>query len=414
MPKLERLTPRMIFRSLMAATGGGLLGYCTAVISGALLFVAEEFHLSHFMQGFLVSIILLGGLAGAWLAAPLADWLGRRKTLFLNGAVYLIGSVIVIFSYQFSSLVLGRFITGLGVGISSMIIPLYIAEIAPARWRGALVALNQLMITVGILAAYLVNYAFSAKGQWRWMFGIALLPAIIQMASVALLPEASFIPVEERKKPKKLWTIKHALIIGLILSALQQITGVNAVLYYASTIFQMAGYTSPSSATFVTLLIGGINVIATLGAIWLLDHKGRRWLLLWGAAGMCVSLLIMSAGLLIGGQISTLLSPISLMAYVSAFAIGLGSVTWVFLSEIYPLPLRGRAMSLAMIVNWLSNYFVSLVFRDTIATWGMTGTFLAFSFLSLVTFLFVLRYLPETKGKTLDEIQEFFDDIPKI
>lgn len=402
----EKLTSSIVFSALTAALGGFLFGYNTSVISGALLFLSKQFALQPDKEGVLVSIILLGALLGACTGGLIADRLGRRKTLIITGIAYCVGTLVVALSKDVSMLLVGRFITGIGVGLGSMVVPLYLAETAPARWRGALVSLNQLMITVGILAAYLINYAFSSSGDWRWMFGLAIVPTLLQIIGMCCLPESIHFFQEEKKTRRKLSTIMRALIIGILLSAFQQITGINAVIYYASKIFQMAGYTTASSATFVTIGIGIINVMATLLSIWLLDRKGRRWLLLVGTAGMALSLLLISTAFMIRWEAVDILAPVSLMAYVAFFAIGLGPVPWVVLSEIYPLALRGRAMSIATFANWLCNYLVALTFLDLVAGLGSGGAFAIYSLLSVIAFFFVLRFIPETKGKTLEEIQQ--------
>jgi MFS family permease len=402
----EKLTFSIIFSALIAALGGFLFGYNTSVISGALLFLSKEFALQPEKEGVLVSIILLGALLGSCTGGVITDRLGRRKTLILTGITYCIGTMGVALSKDVGMLLIGRFITGIGVGLGSMAVPLYLAETAPTRWRGALVSLNQLMITVGILAAYLINYAFSSSGNWRWMFGLAIIPTLFQIAGMCYLPESIHFSQEERKIRGKLSTIMRALVIGILLSAFQQITGINAVIYYASKIFQMAGYTNASSATFVTIGIGIINVIATLLSVWLLDRKGRRWLLLLGIAGMALSLGLISTAFMTEWEAVDILAPISLMAYVAFFAIGLGPVPWVILSEIYPLSLRGRAMGVATFANWLCNYLVALTFLDLVSGIGSGGAFAIYAFLSVIAFFFVLRFIPETKGKTLEEIQQ--------
>lgn len=404
--KETQLKPSIIFSVLIATLGGFLFGYNTSVISGALLFLAKEFSLPALEEGFVVSIILLGALLGACCSGYFADRLGRRKTLFFNGVIYFTGILVTTFANTIDFLLMGRFVTGVGVGISSMVVPLYLAEISPAKWRGALVALNQLMVTIGILIAYVMNYIFSSTENWRWMFGIALIPTLIQIAGLKFLPDSVYISKMNRKEKKSLRTIKKALLVGIFLSIFQQITGINAVIYYASKIFQMAGYASASSATLVTIGIGIINVLATVFSVWVMDRKGRRWLLLTGIGGMIISLGMIATAFLTGWTSIDLLAPLSLMAYISFFAIGLGPVTWVFLAEIYPLELRGRAMSIAMFINWLSNYLISLTFLKLVAIVGIGTTFALYGFISLIAYFFVRSFIPETKGKTLEEIQK--------
>lgn len=405
----ENISVKIIFIVLIAAIGGFLFGYNTSIISGAILFLDQEFNLTPFMQGFLTSIILLGAILGTVVGGGFIDMLGRRMTLIANGFIYTIGIILVITANDLSFLLLGRFITGVGVGISSLAAPLYIAEISPSKWRGGLVAVNQLMISIGILAAYLVNYTFSISGKWQWMFGLALAPVIIQTIGMFFLPETLKAAHQEvKEKRQSLTAIKYALIIGVLLSIFQQITGINAVIYYASTIFQMSGFASATAATFAALSIGIVNVVATLFSIRLLDYKGRRWLLLSGTAGMCISLFIMAGAFWANQSAVQALALFSLMSYVIFFAIGLGPVTWVILSEIYPSCLRGKAMSIAIFANWLSNYLVALTFPDFIQSLGAGITFALYASICLGAFFFIRRYIPETKGKTFDEIQQRF------
>lgn len=402
----EKLPLSAIIAALIAALGGFLFGYNTSVISGALLFLSQEFTLSPLSEGILVSTILLGALLGALVSGFAADRWGRKPTILLNGAIYALGILIVVTAESFSTLLLGRFISGIAVGLSSMLVPLYISEISPPQWRGALVALNQLMVTLGILSAYIVNYLCAAAGSWRWMFGMALIPTALQFCGMLFLQDAPKLSQEERHSKRKLSTIKYALLIGICLSIFQQVTGINAVIYYASKIFQMAGYANASSATFVSIGIGVVNTLATLISVRLLDRKGRRWLLLVGSVGMTLSLFLITLAFITNLKMMNVLAPLSLMVYVASFAISFGPVTWVLLSEIYPLELRGKAMSIATFVNWLCNYCVSLTFLKLVATLGTGATFALYAFFSLAAFFFIRRYIPETKGKSLEEIQK--------
>lgn len=438
----QRLSRYMIFVVTIACLGGLLFGYHTAIISGALIFLSPIFHLSVAEQGVLVSIILLGALAGALMGGYLADRLGRKWTIMLTAVLFILGSWITAESHFYFMLLFGRVVSGIAVGVISVTAPLYLAEIAPPNRRGAIVSAYQLFITLGILGAYVINYIYAKKADWQEMFIIGSLPAAIQLLALFFTPESpgwlfkngksrlAIIVLERLRldrdwkshidemkhsassRNKRAWKLlfssklRNILFIGLFISAFQQITGINTIIYYAPRIFQGAGYTSAISATFATLSIGVINVLATLVSVWLLDRIGRRRLLLIGIAGMVVSLCSLAVTSFLRSSLIDEMAVISLMTYVAFFAIGLGPITWVLLSEIYPLKVRGKAMTLATFVNWLCNYFVSLTFPNLLVSIGIGGSFLLYGIISIIAFWFVLRYVPETKGKSLEEIEQ--------
>lgn len=423
-----------LFVILVASVGGFLFGYHSAIASGILDALAETFHLAVLQKGFLVSILLLGGIAGALLTGLIADRWGRKPTLLLNAVVFMIGSFMLAQVTTHSMFLLARFISGFAVGMASVIVPIYLAEVAPPHYRGRFVCLYQLMITIGIVAAYAVNALFADAEGWRFVFWISLVPAALQLASLLLIPESPSWLIEkgymkqaahafsrlrrdiEWKKhlieidktvhtqEKRGWDKKIAFIvfIGLCLSIFQQITGINTIIYYAPTIFISTGAVSAESALMATLMVGIANCLATVVAIWLIDYVGRRLLLLIGVFGMAFSLSVLAmSSKMEGGQ---LLSLISVIAYVVSFAISLGPVTWVVLSEIFPLNIRGMAMGLALFFNWLFNYIVSLTFLILIADWGLNTTFLFYALICVFCFVFIFFLIPETKGKSLEEV----------
>jgi len=334
-----------------------------------------------------------------------------------------------------SHLLLGRFIPGIGIGISSVVGPMYLGEIATARHRGAIVSVYQLGIAVGILGAYVVS--FDVAPDWRGMFAWGILPAALQFLFLPFMIESpqwligkgysekayktseligvnieiAPSPLIEQKGWKTLVApgVGFALFIGLALSCLQQITGINAVIYFAPQIFELVGLPSAESGLFATLGIGIVTIIATAIATWLLDKVGRKALLLIGIAGMGASLLVMAFGFFFNYISYDNLAAIALMAYAGSFAISFGPVTWVILSEIFPLSIRGRAIGIALLVNWLANYLVSLTFLDFVQWIGIGGTFALFAAICIFAFFFVLRLLPETKGKSYEEIQRLFN-----
>jgi SP family galactose:H+ symporter-like MFS transporter len=434
----------------ITATGGLLFGYDTGVISGALLFIKQDFSpLSPFLQGIIVSFLLVGAVVGALSGGPLSDRIGRRPTALLAAIIFGTGALAVALAPTVSFIIFGRFLLGLGVGLASMIVPLYIAEIAPADRRGALVSLNQLMITIGILLSYIVGVIFTPVEGWRYMFGVALIPALILGIGMFTLPESprwlfehgrlekaravlarSRSPEEIDKELQEMEEIKAleqeqagvsyrellapfvrpALIIGIGLAIFQQITGINTVIYYAPTILQGVGFSEGGAIAATAVGVGLVNVGFTILAVRIIDRAGRRPLLIIGLIGMIVSLALLGLVFAIGSTSGAagLLATVCLGLYIASFAISLGPVFWLMISEIYPLRIRGTAMSVASIANWGSNWIVALTFPVLLATLGGAGSFWLFAALGIVAWLFVYFRVPETKGRTLEEIEASF------
>ncbi len=361
------------------------------------------------MEGLVVSMILIGALVGSSIAGVCADRWGRKKTLGLTALLFLIGAFCSSMAPSLPSLLFARGLQGIALGITSLATPLYLAEIAPAKSRGGYVSANQFAITVGILAAYLCNYYWADTADWRSCFKFAALPAAIQLIFLFFVPES---PSWERKSPQKKpsWSLlftphfRFALIIGVILSILQQITGINAVIYFAPSIFQEANFSSASGAILATIGIGIINVITTSFSLWLLDRVGRKPLLLWGLVGMILSLILLSTSFFVQSPLIDTIAVISLMVYVASFAVGMGPVPWLIISEIYQVQIRGRAMSLALFANWLFNFVVTFTFLDLTVFLSPGGAFLLFAAIGIAAFLFTWRFIPETKGLKLEEI----------
>lgn len=426
-----------------AALGGLLFGYDTGVISGALLFLREAFHLSPLMLGVVTSIALAGAAGGAAAAGSLADRFGRRPVLIATAVVFVAGSLASALAGGLTVLLVGRLLVGVGIGGASMLTPLYLSEIAPARERGALVSFNQLAITLGILVSYLVGYAFAASGSWRWMLGLGGVPGVVLLVGMVLLPETPRwlaghghadrariallrlrghgTDIEPEMKalradlgdaqvsPRSRLGHRAArlpLIVGIGLAVFQQVTGINTVIYFAPVIFQASGLSSASAAILATAGVGVVNVIMTVVAIWLVDRVGRRPLLLGGLAGMGISLCVLAAAFLLGtGSLLGWLTAASLAAYVGSFAIGLGPVFWLLISEIFPLAVRGRGMSAATIANWLSNLVVALTFLNLVDLLGRPGVFALYAVLTFAAFLFARALVPETRGLSLEAVE---------
>jgi len=443
MQKKRRYTSYSLFVSCIAAIGGILFGYNASIISGVLLFVTRDFQLTTIEQEVIVSTLLIGALIGAFFGGFIADYLGRKKTLFATLILFLISTWTLAEAGGFDTLLIGRFLSGLGVGIVSMAVPLYIAEMSPPENRGALVSLNQLCITIGILIAYVVAYAFADKGEWREMFGFAFIPIIIQFIGLFLIPETPSWLISHNKREsaekilhkirlasshqhlvevgktedaptKKHWkelfspTVRKPFLIGIGVAVFQSITGINTVIYYAPQIFQLAGYEVAQTALFATILVGVVNVVVTVVALWLIDRIGRRPLLIGGLIGMTASLLLLGIAFLSQGELTGLAAVAGLLIYVAFFAVSLGPVAWLIISEVYPLGIRGRAMGIATFSNWVCNYFVSLTFLTLIQALGTSGTSWLYAIICLCGLWFVVKLVPETNGKTFEQIQNFW------
>lgn len=387
----------LYFALFTASLGGFLFGYQIAIIAGSIPFIAKVFVLTTFQEGFLVSILLIGALFGSLMAGKLADKLGRKLTIGLSAFIFFIASIASFFASSYDFLSISRFITGIAIGISSVVCPLYIAEISPREKRGSLVSVYQLAIALGILSAYISSYRLSFEGNWRLMFALGGVPAFLQLLGLLWIKDS----LKKQEIFKKQRIAIKTLIIGVGLSIFQQITGINAVIYFAPKIFEQAGYTDVSASLYATIGIGIINVFATLVSVWLLDKVGRRPFLLVGSLGMALSLVVLAFAFYTNQLNIDQIAPISLMAYVAFFAIGLGPVVWVVISEIYPLQVRSKAMSIAIFANWSFNYLISLTFLSLIEILSIALTFFLFAAICILCFWFIYKSVPETKGKKL-------------
>ncbi len=428
-----------------AALGGLLFGYDTGVISGAELFIRNDFVLSTFALEVIVSGVLAGASVGALAGGRLADLYGRRKLLIATAIIFAVGAILCTAAPSVPILVAGRIIVGLGIGLSSSTVPVYISEVAPAEARGWQVSLFQLAITVGILLAYLVDFAFAQIQSWRWMFGMALLPAAIFGLGMVFLPESprwllgsgqlekaratlarvrgtadvarelseieqSLAHSPERGRLSDLLapSLRPALVVGIGLAVFQQITGINTVIYYAPVIIQSAGISSASGAILATAGIGLVNVLMTIVSMRLVDRAGRKPLLLTGIAGMGVTLVLLALVFRSGNHTPAMawLAVISMMAYVASFAISLGPIFWLMISEIYPLKIRNSAEGVAATFNWGSNMIVALTFLTLVERLGPSWTFTLYGLCTVAAWIFSFYFVPETKGRTLEEIEE--------
>ncbi|HCN61277.1 MULTISPECIES: sugar porter family MFS transporter [Mammaliicoccus] len=431
---------KLIF--FLGALGGLLYGYDTGVISGALLFIKNDIPLTNFTEGLVVSSMLVGAIFGSGASGPLSDKLGRRKLVFIIAIVFILGALILSFAQSMVILVIGRFIIGLAVGGSTAIVPVYLSEMAPTDTRGSLSSLNQLMITIGILASYLVNYAFADAEAWRWMVGLAVVPSIILMAGVYFMPESPRWLLEHRseKAARKVmaitrqqseidkeidemkeiihisestWTVlksvwlRPVLLIGCIFALLQQIIGINAIIYYAPTIFSQAGL-GDATAILGTVGIGSVNVIVTIFAIMIMDKIDRKKLLITGNIGMVSSLLIMATLVWTIGLDSTVGAWIivaCLTMFIIFFAFTWGPILWIVLPELFPMRARGAATGIATLSLSIGSLLVAQLFPILTSVMGIEQVFLIFAAIGILAMIFVIKYIPETRGRSLEEIE---------
>ncbi len=435
--------------SMSVAIGGFLFGYDTAVVSGAIGFMEQYFSFTPAQKGFAVACALIGCVAGAAVSGTLSDRFGRKKILILSGFMFAISAVASSIPVTMTQFVVARIIGGLGVGAASMVAPLYISEVSPAAKRGRLVSLQQLAIVVGILIVYFINTIIQGRGSedwniargWRWMFGSETIPALLYIGMLLIVPESPrwlakqgrYSEAEDilariggRKHAKtelaEIETaIKHeggsimqlfkpglgrALIIASFLAIFQQAVGITAVMYYAPEIFKSAG-AGTNSAFMQTVMIGAINLIFTFVAMAMIDKFGRKMLMMIGSVGTGVFLLIIARAFHLESFSGSWVF-IAVLGYIASFAMSLGPVVWVYNSEIFPTRIRGRAMAIATFVLWVASFAVSQTFPMLVDSIGSAWTFVVYATACLATFLFVWRFVPETKGRTLEEIEQWW------
>jgi SP family arabinose:H+ symporter-like MFS transporter len=428
--------------ALTGAIAGLLFGFDIAVINGALISLRSHFALSELQVEFAASGLLYGCFFGAMAAGSLSDRFGRRSILRLSGLLFLLSAIFAAVPATFAEFLIARFVGGLGIGLASTIAPLYLAEVSPRDKRGSIVTLNQTAIVTGILFAYCTNWAFSFTGAsgWRWMFGSAALPALAFIVCLRFVPESPRWLIQQdrieeadralcaiggeahrpelleeirtaidREHPAPGWLrrLRRPLLLAVAIAALQQMTGVNTVLFYGSLLFVTHGNSGSGQRAFAAnVLIGLTNFVFTLLALSIMDRVGRRALLTGSAAVMFAALLLLIFAF---HQAHTLFPLIvaSTMVYVAAFATGLGPGAWVYIAEIFPTNVRGRAMSIATAVLWLSCILVSNSFLTLLRALGPAGAFAVYAGICALAVLFFSR-LPETRGRSLEEIEQFW------
>ncbi len=434
--------------SLAAAMAGFLFGFDIAVINGAILFLRQQFALSEWQTEFAASSLLIGCVAGASIAGVLSDRFGRRRILRLSAILFAASAVGAALPHTLAEFAAARFCGGVAIGVASVLAPLYIAEVSPPHIRGRLVSLNQMAIVTGILAAYFVNWMLSTTGpaSWRWMFASAALPSAAFFAALLFVPESPRWLTEQGRSGEALDILarvggrehalgelaqieeaiaqesgsmaelfrpglRKALVIAVALAVLQQITGINTVLFYGSILFkEHAGNGSESSALAANVIVGGVNFLATIVALWVIDKVGRKALLMVSAAGMAVAEISLGAAFRMQPPPSTFILAI-VLACVACFAVGLGPGVWVLLSELFPTRIRGRAMSVATISLWSACVALTLSFLTLVSAITVSGAFWVYAAMCVATFILVWRATPETKGRTLEEIERLW--VPK-
>jgi len=438
--KMKTSQAYVIFVSIVAAIGGLLFGFDTAIVAGATRYLKDQFSLTSFGEGLAVSVVLVGCMFGAGIAGTLSDRIGRKRFLLISAVLFFVSAIGCAAPRAMGVFLLFRFVGGLGIGSASILSPLYISEISPARIRGALVSVNQMAIVTGILLAYFVNWIFAGIGpsNWRWMFASGAVPSVLFFALVLRVPESPRWLVKQGREDEareiltrvdtaetaslEISNIKETLIlekgalselfrpgfrtalfIGVVLAIFQQITGINAVLYYAPRIFETAGF-ERLSAIGQSTIVGLVNMLFTVVAIVLVDRVGRKPLLLIAAGGMGVSFILLGAAFrfqLFGGSLVLLFT----LLYVAFFAVAMGPIVWVVMAEIFPTRVRGRAMAIATVILWFSDFLVSLSFPVIADRFNASTAFWLYAVMCLIDLAFILVVLPETKGKTLEEIE---------
>ncbi|NDV69706.1 sugar porter family MFS transporter [Dysgonomonas sp. 25] len=454
------------FLALAAALGGFLFGYDAAVISGTISQITSQFQLDAISQGWYVGCALIGSIFGVAIGGFLSDNFGRKKTLLVSATLFAVSSVWCASASDFDHLVWARMMGGVGIGVVSIVSPLYISEISVAQYRGRMVSLYQLAVTIGFLGAYLVNFGllnYSRGGAtelttpwlatifhdevWRSMLGMAAVPSVLFFIIVLLIPESPRWLILKNKEEKSLSILQHiygsmqtakyelnetktsignetkanwrellkpgimkAVLIGAAIAILGQFMGVNAVLYYGPSIFESSGLSGDDSL-FYQVIVGLVNVLTTILAVFIIDKVGRKKLVYFGVTGMIVSLILIAVYFSFGASlgIPSALMLVFFLAYVFFCAISISAVIWVLLSEMYPIKVRGLAMSIAGFSLWVGTYLIGQLTPWLLQNLTPTGTFLLFAAMCLPYMLIIWKLVPETTGKSLEEIEKMWE-----
>ena len=443
--KQPSYSPILYIIALVASLGGLLSGFDMGVISGALLFINQTWTMTPLEQGWLVSSAIAGSVIGAAANGYLADIYGRKKIIVATAVIFVVGSLFCAYAQTVNQLIFARIIIGVAVGMVSFAAPLYLSELSPQKIRGMLISLFQLAITAGILLSYLINRIFAgAELNWRWMLGSGIIPAAILLIGISFLSdtprwlisknreqeaknifekiepgsnadahikeikETISTPQKAAKTPWQKWMFMP-VFVGVGIMFVQICTGINTIIYYTPTIFQIAGFDSHIGALYATIGIGFVNFIMTIVAIATIDRLGRKPLLYIGLWGMFISLLALGSSFAWAeelGDSRKWLAVAAVVVYIASFAMSLGPVAWIMISEIMPLQVRGLAMSAATVSNFGFNFVVVLSFLPLLNLIGNAATFWCFAGITAFSILFVYRFIPETKGISLEQIEK--------
>lgn len=436
--------------TIVASLGGFLFGFDMAVISGVLPFIKPQFNLSAAQEGWFVSAALVGCIIGVLFSGELSDRLGRRKPLLISATLFLLSALGCAFLPSLSLVIASRILGGIGIGIASNVVPLYISEIAPANIRGRLVTYYQFALTLGILIAYLSNAALVSYNSgvesglfhteiWRAMFGVGAIPAVLFLLGLFIVPEsprwliqkgrtaeglsiirsisgseAAANPAEQTAHREGTYkeifapNMRRALLIGILLPLFSQFSGINAIIYYGPSILSNAGI-SLSNSLISQIIFGAANMLFTLVAIWKVDSWGRRPLYLWGTAGAAITLLATGLCFYFGATTSIWLL-VCVLAFLACFAFSIGPLKFVVASEIFPNAIRGRALAISIMTMWVADTIVGQLTPILLKDFGSAGTFFFFAFFCVVAFVVVYKLLPETKGQSLEHIENYWKE----
>jgi sugar porter (SP) family MFS transporter len=429
--------------SLIAGLGGILYGFDMGIIAAALIYVRSTFSLSTQIEEVVVSVVLVGSMAGAVVGGVFADRAGRRATLVWGGLLFIAGSILAPLSPNVITLIVSRTLLGVAIGFTSVTAPVYVSELAPPQSRGMLIGLYQFALTGGIALADLVGYWLAGEHAWRLMFGLGAIPALFFLVLMLTVPESprwlvahgrstdaeavlrsysddagagilladirASLTIKAEMRWSALWTpaVRKALLIAVGFTVLQQVTGINTIIYYGPQIFALAGIASDKNAIFATLLVAVVNVLATIIALVLVDRVGRKPLLYWGVGGMTLSLFLLAYAFhnqaLLGSSLGVIATA-CLMVYITCFAFSMGPIAWIIVAEVFPLRLRGRGVAAATLGSGSSNFIVSLTFLSLIKAAGNSATFCIYGAFCILTLFFVRFVMPETKGCELESI----------
>ncbi|WP_231596004.1 MFS transporter [Sphingobacterium endophyticum] len=423
---------QLAFIAIIASLGGFIFGFDMAVVSGVLPLVKMQFHLDTFMEGWFVSSALLGCIIGVLISGSLSDQYGRKRTMQTAAAIFVLATFACIFLESFSLIIWTRILTGIGIGIASNVVPLYLSEIAPIKDRGKLVTFYQLALTFGIVLAYTSNaliikyqdelgqivshslfqYVF-VEEEWRAMIGMSVIPSLAFFIGLLIVPESPSWSKDQSKSDQSGYSellkpiYRKAMVIGLFLPIFSQFCGINVIIYYGPTILKTLGF-SLDNSLYGQIIIGVANMLFTLIAIWKVDSWGRRPLYLVGTIGGAASLFLTSL-LFYFGMAESWLLVISVVCFLAFFAFSIGPLKFVVASEIFPSNIRAKAMGVSILAMWVSDFLMGQITPFLLDDVGVSGTFLFLGLVCLLGFVFVIRKLPETKGKSPDVIHELLN-----